>query len=86
MLELGYKDFVIEVNFLLLAPAKTPKEIVDRVAAETQAALQKPEMRPRLTAASFDVTALSPSETRAKVAKDVAFWREIVAQTGIKVK
>ena len=61
-------------------------EIVDRVAAETRAALQKPELRQRLTAAGFDVTALSPAETRAKVIKDVGFWREIVAQTGIKVK
>ena len=86
MLELGYKDFVIEVNFLLLAPAKTPKEIVDRIAAETSTALQKPEMRQRLTAAGFDVTALGPAETRTKVTKDVGFWREIVAQTGIKVK
>ena len=86
MLELGYKDFVIEVNFLLLAPAKTPKAIVDRVAAETRAALAKPELKQRLTAAGFDVTALHPTEARAKVTKDVAFWREVVAQTGIKVK
>ena len=86
MLELGYEDFVIEVNFLLLAPAKTPKEIIDRIAAETSTALRKPEMRQRLTAAGFDVTALGPTETRTKVTKDVGFWREIVAQTGIKVK
>ena len=86
MLELGYKDFVIDVNFLLLAPAKTPKEIVDRVAAETRAALMKPELKQRLTAAGFDVTGLNPAETRAKTIKDVNFWREIVAQTGIKVK
>ena len=86
MLELGYKDFVIEVNFLLMAPSKTPQLIIERVAAATRAALQRPELKQRLTAAGFDVTALSPVETRAKVVKDVEFWRDIIAQTGIKVK
>ena len=86
MLELGYKDFVIEVNFILMAPAKTPKPIVERVAAETRAALQRPELKQRLTAAGFNVTALSPAETHAKVMKDVAFWRDVIAQTGIKIK
>lgn len=86
MLELGYKDFVIEVNFLLLAPAKTPKAIVERVASETSKALRQPDLKQRLTNAGFDVTALGTAETRAKVTKDVAFWREIVPLVGIKVK
>lgn len=86
MLELGYKDFVIEVNFLLLAPAKTQQVIIDRVAGEATKALRQPDLKQRLTNAGFDVTALSPAETRAKVSKDVAFWREIVPQVGIKIK
>ncbi len=86
MLELGYKDFVIEVNFLLMAPSKTPKPIVERVATVTRSALQKQELKQRLTAAGFDVTALTPADTKAKVVKDVAFWRDVISQTGIKVK
>lgn len=86
MLELGYKDFVIEVNFLLLAPAKTAKAVVERVASETTKVLQRPELKQRLTNAGFDVTALGPAATRAKVAKDVAFWREIVPLVGIKIQ
>ena len=86
MLELGYKDFVIEVNFLLLAPAKTSQTIVDRVASDTVKALQQPELKHRLINAGFDVTALAPAETRAKVEKDVAFWREVVPLIGIKIQ
>ena len=85
MQELGYKDFVIDVNFLLLAPARTPQGVVQRMAAETASALRRDELNRKLTAAGFDVTALSPLETRAKTINDVAFWREIVAQTGIKI-
>lgn len=86
MLELGYKDFVIEVNFLLMAPAKTPKPIIDRVADAARSALRKPDLAARLTAAGFEVTGLTPAETLAKVKKDVAFWHDVIAQTGIKVK
>src|SRR5437763_1315208 len=44
MLEAGYKDFVFETYTALLAPAKTPPEIVGRLEQETLAVLRRPEM------------------------------------------
>ena len=50
MAEAGFPDFVFETYTALLAPAKTPPEIVARLEKETLAILSRPEMRERLVA------------------------------------
>jgi tripartite-type tricarboxylate transporter receptor subunit TctC len=86
MLDLGYKDFVVDVNFSMFAPAKTPAEIVARMAKETDAALKLPEIRSKMTSGGFAVTALGPAALRAKTEKELAFWRDVVKQTGVRAK
>ena len=86
MVELGYKDFVSDTIQALLAPAKTPPEIVARLAKETVAILQKPDIREKLQKAGFEVLAKGPDGLKARIATEVPMWREIVAQTGIKLK
>lgn len=86
MIEAGYKDFVVDVNFTMFAPAMTPPAIVARMAKEAQAALQRPELRGKLINAGFDITALSPQATKLKTAKEVAFWKDLVAKTGLRAK
>src|SRR5882672_5023841 len=49
MAEAGFPDFVFETYTALLAPAKTPPDIVARLEKETLAILARPEMRERLT-------------------------------------
>lgn len=86
MLELGYKDFEIDVTVSLFAPAATPPEIVARMSAEAIKALQRPEVREKMRAGGFEVTALPPDALKAKVAKELVFWREAVELTGIRMK
>src|SRR5262249_32029441 len=49
MLEEGYKDFVFETYTALLAPAKTPPDIVGRLEKEALAILGRPDMREKLS-------------------------------------
>jgi len=46
--ELGYKNYNVEVWFGVMAPAKTPKDIVAQLAAWFRAAIKAPEVTPKL--------------------------------------
>jgi tripartite-type tricarboxylate transporter receptor subunit TctC len=84
MAEAGYKDFVFETYTALLAPAKTPPEIVARLEKEALAILGRPEMRARLAKSGFQVQAKDGKGHMARVAKEVPMFKDIIAQAGIK--
>jgi tripartite-type tricarboxylate transporter receptor subunit TctC len=83
MLEAGYPDFVFETYMALLAPAKTPPDIVAKLEKETLAILKRPEMRAKLVQSGFEVQAKTGKEHMARVAKEVPMYKEIIAQAGI---
>src|SRR2546421_902848 len=56
MLEAGYPDFVFDTYTALMAPAKTPPEIVGRLEKVALDILSKPDMRQRLTQAGVEGT------------------------------
>ncbi len=84
MLEAGYPDFVFDTYTALMAPAKTPPEIVGRLEKVALDILSKPDMRQRLTQAGFEVTAKDGKSHMQRVAKEVPMFSEIIAQAGIK--
>jgi tripartite-type tricarboxylate transporter receptor subunit TctC len=53
--ESGFKGFEASVWYALMAPAKTPEPIVERLHAEVQKALASPEVRERMTAVGGEV-------------------------------
>ena len=84
MLESGFPDFVFETYTALMAPAKTPPDIVaqlERVALEV---LHRPDMREKLTQAGFEVTAKPGKEHMARVAREVPMFADIISRAGIK--
>jgi tripartite-type tricarboxylate transporter receptor subunit TctC len=84
MLEAGYKDFVFETYTALMAPSRTPPEIVSRLEKVALDILRRPEMRERLTKSGFEVTAKDGKGHMARVAKEVPMFREIIVEAGIK--
>jgi tripartite-type tricarboxylate transporter receptor subunit TctC len=84
MLEAGYPDFVFDTYTALMAPAKTPPEVVGRLEKVALGILDKPDMRERLTKAGFEVTARDGRGHMERVAKEVPMFRDIIAQAGIK--
>jgi tripartite-type tricarboxylate transporter receptor subunit TctC len=84
MLESGYPDFVFDTYTALMAPAKTPPEVVARLEKVALDILAKPEMRERLTQAGFEVTAKDGKGHTARIAKEVPMFSDIIAQAGIK--
>jgi tripartite-type tricarboxylate transporter receptor subunit TctC len=84
MLESGYPDFVFDTYTALMAPVKTPPEIVSRLEKVALDILAKPDMRERLTKAGFEVTARTGRGHMERVAKEVPMFRDIIIQAGIK--
>ncbi|HYI91310.1 MAG TPA: tripartite tricarboxylate transporter substrate-binding protein [Beijerinckiaceae bacterium] len=86
MAEAGFKDFVFETYTALLAPTKTPPEIVSRLEKETIAILARPEMREKLTQSGFQVQARDGKGHMARVEKEIPMYRDVITQAGIKLK
>lgn len=68
----------------LLAPAGTPKEIVERIAQEVARAAKDPKVAARLAANGVDPLGDSPQEFAATIAADIAFWTEAVKISGVQ--
>jgi tripartite-type tricarboxylate transporter receptor subunit TctC len=84
MQQSGYPNFVFETYTALMAPAKTPPEIVARLEQVALDILRRPDMRAKLTQSGFEVTAKPGKEHMARIAREVPMFRDIIAQAGIK--
>jgi tripartite-type tricarboxylate transporter receptor subunit TctC len=86
MQEAGIPNAEVETSQMLLAPAGTPKPIIDRLAREVLAIMRKPEVRERMLKASFAAQPEGPDELRARIALEVPMWKELVERSGIQTK
>ncbi len=85
MAESGYPEFEAVAWFGLLAPAATPKPIIDRLNREAVAALTAPDIKERLTGMGATVVAGSPDEFAAFFAREFAKWEPIVKRSKIEL-
>lgn len=82
--ELGYPQLESLAWIGMLAPAKTPQEIVDRLANETQRILHEPEAKKTLSNLGFDVVGGSPAEFRKFQHAEIDKWGKVIRATGAK--
>lgn len=85
MRELGYKNYEITQFVGLLAPAKTPPQIIERLHAGVQKAIKAPEVIKALkTDGGNDLVGSSPAEFKSLIASELAFYRKLVSDANIK--
>ncbi|UGV27013.1 tripartite tricarboxylate transporter substrate binding protein [Rhodopseudomonas boonkerdii] len=85
MTEAGVPDFVSGTWSGIIAPAGTPKEIVDRVAAEAKKALADPDLRKKLDDQGIVPMGTSPDEFKTFVTDEIARWKKVIADADIKM-
>ena len=83
-LEAGIANAEYPIWFGLFLPAKTPREIVDKLHRETLKALQEPKTRERLVTLGVDPLVMTPNEFDAHVQKEIAFNAVLVKEVGLK--
>ncbi len=84
MNEQGMKDFDDLTWIAFFAPAGTPPELVNRINAEINKALQQPEVRDKLVSLGFDVRPSSAADFAAFVREEVVKWAQAVKDSGAK--
>lgn len=70
--------------FGIVAPARTPPEVVARLNADVVRAVQSLEGRAKMEEAGFRVTGTSAQEFARTIAADTVTWGKAVAATGFK--
>jgi len=83
-LEAGFKDSDYTFWNGMLAPAKTPRAIVERLHAETMKALALPEVKAKLTQQGVEPLPLKPAEIDAMIAKEIAGNLALAKAAGLK--
>ena len=82
----GIPGMTNQGSYGLLAPAGTPKPIVERIAHETRALLANRDYQQMLLETGFEATPNSnPEEFRQALMADVALWAPVVKALGLKI-
>ncbi|MEN3292446.1 MAG: hypothetical protein V7642_1699 [Burkholderiales bacterium] len=84
MIESGYPDFVATSWIGFLAPAGTPKNIIDRYNKEIVKILHTPDVRDKLKDMEFEVVATSPEQFSAWIRSEIPRWGKVIKDTGTK--
>jgi tripartite-type tricarboxylate transporter receptor subunit TctC len=82
--EMGYPDLVATVWFSLSGPANVPADIVNRLNAEVNRALDLPEVRERLKLEGIEPSPMGAREFNAFVAEELKRWGPVVKASGAK--
>lgn len=82
--EVGYGQFEAPAWWAVLAPAKTPPEIVARMNAEISKALQNPDTAKKLEAQGINLIGGAPETARVFIEKQIDIWGKVVKDYGIK--
>src|SRR5688572_11245919 len=82
--EMGYPDLVATVWFSLSGPANLPADIVERLNAEVNRALELSEVRERLKPEGIVPNRLTAKEFSAFVADEFRRWGPVVRASGAK--
>jgi tripartite-type tricarboxylate transporter receptor subunit TctC len=83
--ELGYPKIAVSLWYGLLAPAGTPRGVVDRLNREAVRALQSAEVRERLLAQGAEPMPATPEAFASFMQEESAKWAPIVKQAGVKL-
>ena len=82
--ESGVRGLVFEHWWGVMAPARTPRPIVDRLHAEIVKAVNAPDVRDRFAALAVEPRTSTPEQFRALLESDIKRWAKVVQAAGIK--
>ena len=82
----GMPDFQVSGWYGLVAPAKTPKSIIDRLHAETAKALQNEAVLQRLATSGSQAIGAGPEQLDAHVRREIARWDKVLKAAGVQLK
>jgi tripartite-type tricarboxylate transporter receptor subunit TctC len=86
MAEAGVPNIVVRDWQGIVAPARTPRPIVDKLATEIRRILEDPANQDRFAAMGLEVIASAPNEFREAIAAEIERWAKVVKAANIKAQ
>ena len=86
MIESGYPELDISIDFFFLAPAGTPAAVVAKLNREIVTALNTKEVKEKLASAGVEANGGSPEALAQYIQADMARWARLVKETHYKVQ
>jgi tripartite-type tricarboxylate transporter receptor subunit TctC len=83
--EAGLADFVVDTWLGVMAPARTPAAIIERLSRESMAIVADPEMRTRLIGLGVEPSGSDSASFARQLSADLARWAKVVRDAGINV-
>ena len=84
MIEAGLPDFEISAWYVVMAPKNLPPEVLRRLNAEVNKAIQDPEVRERLGSQGVDFVGGSAAEAEKFIRSELDRWARVARTTGMK--
>ncbi len=84
--ESGFPGFDMVSWQALVAPANTPKPVIDKLNAEVVRVLRTPEMKEKMIGLGTEVVANTPEQFAQYLREEMAKWSKIVKDAGIKLE
>ena len=84
--ESGYPGFEAPAWWAVLAPAKTPPEIVKRMNEVINGILKQPEIAKKLDAQGIDIVGGTPEAARVFIERQMDIWAKVVKDNGISAE
>jgi tripartite-type tricarboxylate transporter receptor subunit TctC len=84
--EAGYPSFEATNVTGLIAPAGTPREIVDKLNAATQKVIMQAALKEKLAGIGADAVGGSPEQFAGYIREDLSKWTRIVKEANVKVE
>ena len=82
--ESGFAGFDAPAWWAILAPAKTPPEVIKRMNDEINKALKNPEIAKKLGVQGIDILGGTPESARVFIDQQIDTWAKVVKENGIK--
>jgi tripartite-type tricarboxylate transporter receptor subunit TctC len=84
--EAGVPGYESTIWLGIMAPAGTPKAIVDKLNAEINKVINRPDVKAAWDKQGAVALTMSPAEFDAYLRKDIEKWAKVVKESGIKAK
>ena len=86
MVELGYPEFDASSWFGMVAPARTPPEIINKIADDVHVILRDPGIEQQMVEQGADPVGNGPQAFAAFIERDVERWMQIVRAAGARAE
>jgi tripartite-type tricarboxylate transporter receptor subunit TctC len=78
------RGYEADVWYGVIAPAGTPKPVIDKLSGEIARIVQSPPMKEKLTQQAAEPVGGTPEAFAAVIGSELEKWRSVITQSGIK--